>query len=263
MSLDPAVQFADRFSADYPEDANAFMLQKGGWKYDYEKMSHEEIIANAKWDARPRYCAETFQGFKDFEILEFGPSDGYNTLGLELEGASKITSIEANVGAFLRCLILKNAFQMKTKFLLGDFLKYLDTLSSKKDLIYASGILYHLVDPIDFLLKCGRISNNIFIWSFFYDPEVISTLDFERSCFSGEVEEKTYAGRKFTYHKRYYRPEIIADPKYAGGLRSYANWLNKEDLFAAIELAGYKVQRLYLDTHSKVPAYNILASKAT
>ena len=211
MPSDSAIQITDRLITDAPLEANAFALQKGAWKYDYEKLTLDEIIANAKWDARPRYCAETFPEFKDLDILEFGPSDGYNTLGLELEGATKITSIEANVGAFIRCLILKNAFQMKTKFLLGDFLKYLDEVNRKVGLIYASGVLYHLVDPIDFLLKCGDKSQNLFIWSFFYDPEVISKLDFEKTCFSGETEEKIVSGRKFTYYKRYYQPEIVAE----------------------------------------------------
>ena len=261
MPSDSPPQLADRLVTDMPLEANAFALQTGAWKYDYEKLTLDEIIENVKWDARPRYCAETFSRFNEFDVLEFGPSDGYNTLGLELAGARSITSIEANVNAFLRCLILKNAFQMKAKFLLGDFLKYLDQLKKKTDLVYASGVLYHLVDPIEFLRKCGSISDNLFIWSFYYDAEVISTLDFERSCFTGETEERIFAGRKFTYHKRYYRPEIVADVKYSGGLLPHANWLTKDDLFAAIELAGYQVKQMYLDTHSKVPAYNILASK--
>jgi len=198
----PNSALADRIVTAAPVEANAFALHKGTWKYDYENLTLDQIIENAKWDARPRYCAETFPGFKDFDIVEFGPSDGYNTLGLELEGARSITAIEANIAAFQRCLILKNALQMKAKFLLGDFLKYFDPPHRRTDLIFASGVLYNLVDPIDFLVKCSELSDNLFLWSFYYDAQVIAGLDFERLCFSGETEEKRLLGRTFTYHRR-------------------------------------------------------------
>jgi hypothetical protein len=59
-----------------------------------------------------------------------------------------VTAIEGNVGAFLRCLLLKNYFNLKSKFLLGDFLKYMAVQTNGPDLMYASGVLYHLTDPV-------------------------------------------------------------------------------------------------------------------
>ncbi len=180
-------EFRDRFITEFPSELNAFQMQKGSWKFDYDILSIEEIIKNIYADGRPKFCADTFPGFKDFRIVEVGPSDGYNTAGLEFHGARKIVSVEGNVGAFLRCLIMKNAFNLKTKFLLGDFLQNLHSPETVADLIYASGVLYHLVDPVDFLLRCGEISRNLFIWTFYYDPQVILNHDYEKNC-SGQMK---------------------------------------------------------------------------
>jgi hypothetical protein len=252
----------DRFVTAFPTDSTAFDLQAGAWKFDYEKLDRNGIIQNAKMDGRPRFCAETFSDFRNFKIIELGPSDGYNTLGMELEGAHDIVSIEANTAAFLRCLILKNAMGLRAKFLLGDFLKYLDQPELSADLVYASGVLYHLRDPVEFLVRCGRVAPHLFLWSFYYDAEKVQKDPHERERFAADVNERhEVGGAMFTYHRRFYQAELAADPKYQGGLKDYAYWLDLADLRQAIGLAGYEIIKVIGDAYMGMPAMNIFAAK--
>lgn len=254
--------FPDRFVTDFPSDATAFALQGGAWKFDYDKLDRDAIIQNAKMDGRPRFCAETFPGFKDFRILELGPSDGYNTLGMELEGAHDILSIEASTSAFLRCLILKNAMGLQAKFLLGDFLKYLNQPALSLDLVYASGVLYHLHDPVEFLVRCGEVAPHLFLWTFYFDGEIVREHPHERDRFAADLNERRSVGRAtFTYHRRFYEPQLAADPKYQGGLGDYANWLDWNELQRAVDFAGYEIVKIINDEYAGMPARNIFAQR--
>lgn len=254
--------FPDRFVTALPTDSTAFALQAGAWKFDYDKLDRDGIIKNARMDGRPRFCADTFSDFKNFKIIELGPSNGYNTLGIELEGAHDIVSIEANTSAFLRCLILKNAMGLRAKFLLGDFLKYLNQPGMSADLIYASGVLYHLHDPVEFLMRCGQVAPHLFLWSFYYDAEKVQAHPHERERFAADVNERRSAGdATFTYHRRFYQAELAADPKYQGGLEDYANWLDLLELRKAIGLAGYEIIKVIDDEYMGMPAINIFAER--
>ena len=232
--------FPDRFVTEAPDDRNAFALQASAWKFDFERLTKAEILKVVEEDNRPRYCAAAFPNLKNFEIIELGPSDGYHTLGLSLVGAQNVLAIEANVRAFVRCLILKNAFSLKAKFLLGDFLKYLRLPGLSADMVYASGVLYHLFDPVDFLIRCAQVAPNLFLWTHYYD--ISRCNDFERACFANDVNEvKVAGGLQFIYHRRDLSPSIVGDPKYQAGVGNYGNWLSRDDLFRALELAGYSV----------------------
>jgi hypothetical protein len=245
----------------YPDPSNAYALRAGTWKYDYENLDHDEIMSRIKYDARPRYCAETFENFPDFSIVELGPSDGYNTAGLEIAGARDITAVEANVDGFLKACILKNTLNLRAQFLLGDFIQYLKMSGLKKDLVYASGVLYHLTEPVEFIELCGEVADNIFIWTFHYVEESIKSHDFESLCFD-KPERRTVKGTEFTYYKRFYDPNIVGDPKYQGGLDNFAYWLTLDDIEKALNLAGFKIKRTVDDSFNGVEAVNILASKA-
>jgi hypothetical protein len=68
---------------------------------------------------------------------------------LQRMNAKKIVSIEANTRAFLKCLCIKEIFNLDcVKFKLGDFIQFLEKTNSKFDLVFASGVLYHMLEPI-------------------------------------------------------------------------------------------------------------------
>jgi len=257
-------KFPDRYVLDVPSDATAMALQRGGWKFDYETLDEEGIRKSIASDGRPMFCSMFFPNFKDqnYSIWELGPSDGYNTAGLEFHGASNVVAIEGNVGAFLRCLLLKNYFNLRSKFLLGDFLKYLDTESRGPELIYASGVLYHLTDPVSFLRRCSELSPDLFLWTFVYDHELMLNHGYEKHMFAFDQEQVVeVAGRQIRYHKRYYDPIMIEGEKFAGGFESFANWITLDDLMYVLDSLGYRVLQTVEDGYSGIPAMNIFATR--
>lgn len=256
-------EFANRFVISKAVDENAFGLAAGAWKFGYDELSMDQIRDHfTNHDARPRFCAEAFPNFENLRILELGPSDGYNTAGLETQGATNITSIDGNAGAFMRCLIMKNAFDLKAKFLLGDFLSYIGGPGTSFDLVYASGVLYHLLDPIAFIERCSEIAPHLFLWTFHYNEDEIAKHDYERNWFKpAENETKQWRGRDFVYHRRYYEMSIVEGATYAGGLTRYSHWLTLDDIFAVLNMAGYRVIRTVPDGFSGIPAMNILATR--
>lgn len=261
MDSDKLTVQIDRFCELYPTDANAYALRAGTWKFDYERLDRAGIEKNILSDGRPMYCAETFPGFSDFDILELGCSDGYNTAGLEMVGAKHVTAIDANADGFLKACLLKNALSLKSKFLLGDFLQYIQTPGLRYDLVYASGILYHLLDPVDFILRCGKVSDNLFLWTFYHNAETIASHAYERQRFV-DSEKRYFKRETFIYHKRIYDPEFVAAAKYQGGIESAAYWLSLDDLMRALSLAGFRILRTVPDSFNGIEALNIMATKA-
>jgi hypothetical protein len=72
-------------------------------------------------------------------------------------GAAHITSIESNTRAFLKCLIVKNALNFDVDLRLEDFRPFLATCRETYDLVLASGVLYHMTDPVQLLTDMARV----------------------------------------------------------------------------------------------------------
>lgn len=255
-------KFAQKFSHEVPTASAAYSLYRGAWKYDFDRITSQDIIKAIDSDQRPKWCAETFEGFAGSSVLELGPADGYNTAALERLGA-KVTAIEGNVDAFLRCLILKNALGLQSQFQLGDFTRAFEG-SRHVDTIYASGVLYHLQDPISFLDMAGKNAKNLFLWTHFFDEENVKNVDHEAKGFSAQISQvRQYKERNYTYYTKVYDPAHVDADGYIGGLNATANWLKRDDLFAAIEAAGYTIRKVYEDPHREgvLAAVNILASQ--
>jgi hypothetical protein len=106
---------------------------------------------DAERDGLPTQARITFGPFDQFNILELGSFEGGHSFQLERLGARCVTGIEANAESFLKSLVIKEVLGLRTKFLYGDFLKYLETSRKRYDLIFASGVLYHMTNPLHLL----------------------------------------------------------------------------------------------------------------
>lgn len=249
-----------RFCFEPPSHKNALTLRTGSWKFDFDQLDVEAIRKWVRSDVRPTWSAEVFPGFSEFSVIELGPQDGFITAGLEAHGVGSIVSVEANVDSFLRCLVLKNVLGLQATYLLGDFISYLEAPSTAADLIYASGVLYHLRDPVSFLLRCAGVAKHIYLWTFHYDPSAIAANAYEVSCFDGVSKYRAH-DVEFTYHQRFYTPDIRATATYAGGIHQHANWMTLEDIERALVLAGYRIDRMVPDSYMGIPAMNIWATR--
>jgi len=256
-------EVSKNFSHDMPTDLSSLSIKAGEWKFDYDRLTADEIWANIRNDRRAAWCAEVFSEFKKFNVLELGPGEGYNSAGLEDAGANSVVSIEGNAENFFKCLLLKNALGLKTKFLYGDIEKFIAKTEQRFEMIFSCGILYHLIDPVQFLLNSARVSSRIYLWTMVFEEKSVAANAFEADCFSLDDKRKVSFGqREFVYHRRFYRPEILRDQKYAGGIGAYANWLTKDDLLSALQLAGYTTVHLLEDDCFGIPVINFFGERA-
>lgn len=239
---------------------NALDIYCGSWHQAVDGKTVGEVSRLYQSDPRPSWCAEEFGSLENKRVLELGPGEGYNTLALDRLGA-QVDAVEGATHAFLRCLIVKNAFNMRARFLLGDFEKYMKD-GGTYDLLYASGILYHLNDPIEFLKTARSISSRLFLWTHFYSEEHVALIPDEAAAFAtGRTETKKLAKQSFTYHVREYNQDFVAKEVYIGCLDTHSRWMDRDDLFRALDAVGYDVKRVVEDPFdgSKMPAVSILA----
>ena len=72
-----------------------------------------------------------------------------------------VTGIESNSLSFMKSLIAKELLNHKAKFVYGDFVKYLE-VSEDYELIVASGVLYHMENPVELLCRISLKTNKLF-----------------------------------------------------------------------------------------------------
>lgn len=93
---------------------------------------------------------------------------------LELAGAAEVLAIEANTRAFLKCLCITEVFKLQAvRFLLGDGMAFMEQSAGGFDMVFASGILYHLQDPLAFLRLLRRMAPRALLWTPSFDDAII------------------------------------------------------------------------------------------
>ena len=235
-------------------------LQNGVDLFDWTcKIPDPDIVSGSyrvfeSIDPRPSMVIEHFESIKNWEILDLGTFEGAHAFQLEKDGAN-VTAIEAHPQNYLKCLIVKNALGMKTKFLLGDFHKYMDSFEGKYDLIFASGVLYHMPDPALFLKSMSQITKNLFIWSHYVSSDHANNWD------PTFIEKRNLDGKVYTYYNYEYDPER-PDRVYAG-IENKCNRMTLEDIESCLDKYNYKTIKLLENRtdHPGGPAFSLIAEQ--
>ncbi|MGZ9724337.1 class I SAM-dependent methyltransferase [Rhizobium miluonense] len=103
-------------------------------------------------DSRIGWLYQKFGPITGMDILELGPLEAAHTYMLHNLGARSITSIENSPRAYLKCLAIKEIFNLtRATFILDDAIRYLSSSDEKYDIAVASGVLYHMTDPLGLL----------------------------------------------------------------------------------------------------------------
>jgi len=239
--------FADEWSSKMPE--NSGLISKPG-------------SAALFSDARITWLSDQIGGFEGKNILEMGPLEAGHTYMLCKGGAKAVTAIESNSRSYLKCLCIKELFALdQAKFLYGDALAYAHKSTERFDLCVASGILYHMIQPIEFLQKLTERSNTMFVWTHYFDEEALKKNNLSRQFEA--PSEISVGGKKYCVAKRNYM-EALGWAGFCGGGNTWANWLTRDSLFRAVEDCGFAVSSVGFDHagHPNGPSLAFIAKRS-
>lgn len=248
VQIGPATEgvFRSFYETRPPSAQTAVDLFKGDWKSSFPP--EVGVVAGQApmfEDTRPGWVSHHLPGgIAGKTILELGPFEGYQTYLLEKLGAASIESIEGNSVNFMKCLILKNVFGLQARYVFGDFVSYLERAHVTFDLSWASGVLYHQVEPLRLLQLLAEKSSAIYLWTHYYDARRIEQLDAPaRALFidSGHVMKGLDGFQCMHYQRSYDIPQYHRNipVNWEGGNQAFAYWLEIDDIFDFLKLKGF------------------------
>lgn len=195
------------------------------------------------------------------DFLELGPLEGGHTYALSRAGAKSVTAIEANVHAYLKCLVAREVLGYeRTKFLFGDAMEYLRADERQFDVTFASGFLYHMQDPVECLEQLARRSKAIFLWTVYWD-HAFSVAHPERKAGSDGVHLRPYRGRDLSLHRHGYG-EGINYQTFWGGPDTHSHWMELPDILDVLRINGLDQQYYELEPNPNGAALRLVAVRS-
>lgn len=255
------------FAAHEPTPQQTVDIFAGQWITAFP----DRLAVTAGWvnhfdpdvDARVPWAASAIPGgLAGKSVLELGPFEGYHTACLEWAGAGPITAVEASRTAYLKCLVAKELLGLNARILYGDVPAYLATSTEPFDVVWASGILYHQADPVAFLEAAGGRADHLFLHTHYFDAERVPGMSTAARFRPDRDQRVTWHGRDILLHRYEYESDT-AQGTFAGGPRSFANWLERADIeFMLQELGLSQITYGVLDPNNPVgPGFYLVASR--
>ncbi|MCG3775315.1 MAG: tRNA (mo5U34)-methyltransferase [Nitrospira sp.] len=195
----------------------------------------------------------------DMDVLELGPLEGAHSYMLEQRGAKSVVAIEANKRLFLKCLLVKELMDLKrVRFRLGDFMPYLATTKDRYDLVWCTGVLYHMPDPLALLHAVSRVTDRIHIWTHYVDETALSQ---PWAAAITSVEERLFMGRPVKYYRRTYNDAATAKT-YCDGVYNEASWITKDEIIRQLKSDGFeKIETSFDKPNTNGPSFALVAEK--
>ncbi len=213
-------------------------------------------------DTRIKLLLAHLDSIKSYKVLELGPLEGGHTYMLHEAGA-RVIAIEGNSRSFLKCLVVKEILNLnRAHFFLGDFVPFLETTHDKFDMVIASGVLYHTLDPVHLLESIAPHTDKIAIWTHYWAEEPVTSDESIARVFMDPPTSVEWRGESITLHPRHYR-EALGWTGFCGGPETSANWLERDDLMRVLTQLGFvNITVLEEDTaHVNGPAILLCAER--
>lgn len=252
----------DEYVTSMPSQENAIDLFKSEWSSQVPGFESGHALLFE--DPRITALFERAGGMVGKRVLELGPLEGGHTFMLAQAGAGEIISLESNKRAFVKCLITKEVLGYKAKTLLGDFVPFLQKAKSdgsQYDFLLASGVLYHMVDPVQILDLFLSVSNRIGIWTHFYDHDVVRSKWPQK--FEATPKCVDYKSMRLEMYRQNYQ-EALSWGGFCGGSAPYSYWLTKNAITSILNSSGFKFEIISEDLqHQNGPCMLLYAEKRT
>ncbi len=194
-------------------------------------------------------------------IIELGPLEGGHTYMLLNAGAADVTAVEANSFGFLKCLIVKELLNLqRASFLLGNFVPWLAQGDKHADIVWASGVLYHMTDPVDLLESLSRVADTVYLWTHYVSDEEMPHGDPRRTLITETLEVPWHEHALRLYR----RPYLGADfPGFMGGVHPDPMWMERDHILLVLNTLGFnRIDILPGDpAHPQGPNFALLARR--
>lgn len=231
----------DQYCKKKPHPQNVIDIFKDEWS---SKMPADSGLQSTPGtarlfeDERVKWVEKTFGGFTDLDVLELGPLEGGHSYILQQGGAKSVLAIEANQRAYLKCLCIKEVFNLhKVKFLLGDFNAYLEENKRTYDLIIAAGVLYHMKDPVRLIDLITHQTDRIYLQTHYYNHDIIAA--------TPHLAPKFAAAKRFMYQEFEYEAsdqnynEALNWQGFCGGSEPDSRWLTRQSIIDCLKHFGF------------------------
>lgn len=250
-----------RYIESAPSPQNALDIFKGQWwsrlpePFSGLEAGHLEMFQ----DARISWALSHLGDVTSKTVLELGPLEGGHSYMFERAGAASVIAIEANQRAYLKCLIVKEILGLlRTHFLCGDFVEYLRQ-SETHYLVCASGVLYHMVNPVELISLVSKVTDRLFLWTHYYDADIIQSNPQHRKRFTARYEREFDGFRHQLFRYNYWGSFGVR--RFCGGSHPYAHWMRRDDIIACLLHFGFNVIRTSFDLpeHPDGPSFALVA----
>lgn len=214
-------------------------------------------------DGRILWALQQFGPLAGKSVLEIGPLEASHTYLIEKHGPALLHAVEANKLSFLRCLVVKELLQLNiARFFLGDCQAWLEESAQRYDFIIASGVLYHMMDPVRFIELMSARTDAIFLWTHYADEIQMPKGDPRRSAFIGEMEMEVHHGIPVRSHLRSYHGAWV-DKSFCGGIHDMHRWLERDDILALLRALDFDDVRVWSEEpdHPNGPAFCVYAQR--
>lgn len=251
----------DSYETKEPSNQNIFNRFKGNFATIFPGVDTGGY-SNLSNDNRIHWCNSLFN-FKNKKILECGPLELGHSFMMNKFGAENIKAIENNWYCYLKCLAVKEAFKLNNiDLLFGDVIEYLKKSNDKYDFVLCSGILYHLINPIELIHLISKVTDNVFIWTHVFDKN--SEILKKRNIVQSEIkyDQEVYKGGRNQYSDN---GQSKLESIYCGGKFKISFWIDENDLYKGLKKYGFinikKNNELSDYNHEAGPCISIFASK--
>lgn len=244
-----------KFEQRAPSVQNEIDIFAGRWASDLSDVVPGSVSGSVKHftaDPRPVYAMKALAGNPTdlgLRVLELGPLEAGHTYQFEKMGVNEIIAVEANVEAFLKCLIVRNLTGLKNaRFLLGDFVEYLKEDTGRYDFIFCCGVLYHMHDPLQLIELMAARTDRIFVWTHYHT---------EQSRPGLPTVAVRHGDEDYIYHRLTYENRDAGT--FWGGNKSTASFLSREDILRAFKQHGFTNFELHHEDpqHPGGPCFSI------
>lgn len=245
---------------------NAIDIFAGEWTSAFpmpELIAGSALLAE---DPRLAWAIAELNGLTGARVLELGPFEGMHSFMLEQAGAREVIAVEGLPRAYLRCLIAASILRLeRVRFECGDFLALLRETTEQFDVVVASGVLYHQVEPIELLTDVARIAPAVYIWTHYFDAERIAANPRLKDRFGPLVTAHDRRGRPYQRAQHRYGTATLESPQFAGNVfaGAHTHWLPLEQILETLNGLGYANIRTSFDEpdHPNGPSIAIVATK--